>query len=308
MTANHASSTYNDRAYRDESDYALLRQLLVRLFADGGFPVQCTIGDLDWWRCQSDDPVQEIATAHLWFTPEGELAGFAWPIDDEVDIFAHPTHKALEDIMIGWAEDRRLRQQRDGAPVTFQVQTFDSDTTRQAILRQRGYAYERPLIVYRQRLIDAAPRPAPLPDGYAIRLLDAERDVAQRVNAHRDAFAPSEMTEARYRYAMSSPTYRPDLDLVVADGNDDVAAFTTIWLDADNRLGVFEPVGCHAAHRRRGLARAVITEGLRRLHGLGARRAIIGSYLDNDASNQLYESLGFGDAEPTSCWSRPLPA
>lgn len=306
MTANHASSTYNDRAYRDESDYALLRRFLVRLFADGGFPVQCTIGDLDWWRCQSDDPDQEIATAHLWFTLSGDLAGFAWPIDDEVDVFAHPTHKALEDVMIAWAENRRLRQQVDGAPVTFQVQTFDSDTARQAILEQRGYAYERPLIVYRQRLIDAAPDPAPLPDGYTIRLLDGDQDVAQRVAAHRDAFAPSEMTEARYRYAMASPTYRPGLDLVVADTSDDVAAFTTIWLDADNKLGVFEPVGCHAAHRRRGLARAVITDGLRRLHDLGANRAIIGSYQSNEVSNALYESLGFGDAATTSCWTRSL--
>ena len=302
------ASSYTARAYRDEADYALLRRFLVRLFADGGFPVQCTIGDLDWWRCQSDDPDQEIATAHLWFTSSGDLAGFAWPVEDEVDIFAHPTHKDLEDTMIAWAEERRLRQQTDGAAVTFQVQTFDSDTARQAILKQRGYAYERPLIVYRQRLIEAAPEPAPLPDGYAIRLLNAEHDVARRVAAHRDAFAPSEMTEARYRYAMNSPTYRPDLDLVVADANDHIAAFTTIWLDADNRLGVFEPVGCHTDHQRRGLARAAITDGLRRLHGLGARRAIIGSYQENAVSNRLYESLGFADTAPTSCWTRPLSA
>lgn len=300
------ASAYTARAYRDEADYERLRRFLVRLFADDGFPVQCTIGDLDWWRSQSDDPDKEIATAHLWFTPAGDLAGFAWPVDDEVDIFAHPIHKALEDTMIAWAEERRLRQQTDGAAVTFQVQTFDSDTARRAILEQRGYVYDCPHIVYRQRSIDAPPTPMPLPAGYTIRPMDGERDVAGRVAAHRDAFAPSEMTEARYRYAMASPTYRPDLDLVVADANDDIAAFTTVWLDADNRFGVFEPVGCHAAHRRRGLARAVITEGLRRLHGLGARRAIIGSDLDNEVSNRLYESLGFGDAAPTSCWTRQL--
>ncbi len=302
------SSAYTARAYRDEADYALLRRFLVRLFADDGFPVQCTIGDLDWWRCQSDDPDQEIATAHLWFTSAGDLAGFAWPADDEVDIFAQAAHKELEDTMIAWAEERRLRQQTGGAAVTFQVQTFDSDTARQAILKRRGYAYDGSNIVYRQRSIDAPPPPTPLPAGYTIRLMDGERDMAQRIAAHRDAFAPSKMTEARYRYAMASPTYRADLDLVVADANDDVAAFTTIWLDDNNRLGVFEPVGCHADHRRRGLARAVITDGLRRLHGLGARHAIIGSDMDNEVANPLYESLGFGDDATTSCWTRSLSA
>lgn len=300
------AAAYTERAYRDEADYALLRRFLVRLFAGGGFPVQCTIGDLDWWRCQSDDPDQEIATARLWFTSAGDLAGFAWPVDDEVDIFALPAHKDLEDTMIAWAEESRLRRQTDGAAVTFQVQSFDSDAARQAILKRRGYVYDSPHIVYRQRSIDAPPPPTALPAGYTIRLMDGEHDIAGRVAAHRDAFAPSKMTEARYRYAMASPTYRPDLDLIVADANDDVAAFTTIWLDAENRFGVFEPVGCHAAHRRQGLARAVITDGLRRLHDLGADRAIIGSDHDNEGSNRLYESLGFGDAAPTSCWTRSL--
>jgi len=46
---------------------------------------------------------------------------------------------------------------------------------------------------------------------------------------------------------------------------DQITAFCTIWFDDVTRSAYFEPVATVPAHQRRGLGKAVITEGLRRL-------------------------------------------
>ena len=46
-----------------------------------------------------------------------------------------------------------------------------------------------------------------------------------------------------------------------------------VWLDSDNKAGLFEPVACLPDYRRRGLSRAMVVEGLRRLKALGAESA-----------------------------------
>src|SRR5207248_840451 len=107
------------------------------------------------------------------------------------------------------------------------------------------------------------PVPVP-PPGYALRHVRGEADLERRVAVHRDAFAPSRMTVAKHRAVMGAPTYRPELDLVAVAPDGSFAAYCIAWFDAANRLGVFEPVGCHSAHRRLGLATAVMREGLRR--------------------------------------------
>lgn len=38
------------RPYAGEEDYARMRALLTDIYATGGPPVYCTVGDLDWWR------------------------------------------------------------------------------------------------------------------------------------------------------------------------------------------------------------------------------------------------------------------
>ena len=44
----------------------------------------------------------------------------------------------------------------------------------------------------------------------------------------------------------------------------ELAAFCTVWVDPETRTAVFEPVGTHPNHQKRGLGKAVMTEGLRR--------------------------------------------
>jgi ribosomal protein S18 acetylase RimI-like enzyme len=58
-------------------------------------------------------------------------------------------------------------------------------------------------------------------------------------------------------------------------------------------VGLFEPVGTHPDFRRRGLARAVMTEGMRRMQTRGMESALVMTASGNEVSKALYQALGF---------------
>ena len=91
--------------------------------------------------------------------------------------------------------------------------------------------------------------------------------------------------------------YDPSLDLVVEAADGVFAACTICWVDPVNRIGVFEPVGVRSAFRRRGLARGLTLEGLRRLRERGMRTAHVATADFNHPARATYESCGFAVIE-----------
>ncbi len=71
------------------------------------------------------------------------------------------------------------------------------------------------------------------------------------------------------------------------------ASACTIWLDPLNAVGLFEPVGTHPDFQGKGLGKAVMAEGMRRVKAAGMRRAIMGFDPTNAAALALYTSMGF---------------
>ncbi len=68
------------------------------------------------------------------------------------------------------------------------------------------------------------------------------------------------MTAEKHRAVMAGATYDLDLDLLVVAPDGSLAGFTIVWLDQANHIGVFEPLGVHPAHQRRGLGKALLLE------------------------------------------------
>ena len=290
--------------YAGEADYARMRKLLFATYRDGGEPVYCTVGDLDWWRFTNGDPdaVRDVA---LWSQGD-DVVGWAWPQGNQVDMVSHPQQRAVEDAMLAWAEDRLREQVTGDEPAKIRVWSDVGDAARNAILQQRGYQRTDEFFVYHSyALSQHVPAPC-LPPGYTLRHVAGEDDLEQRVAVHRDAFAPSKMTIAKHRAVMQSPTYRPDLDLVVVAPDGSFAAYCIVWFDAENRMGLFEPVGCHSAHRRRGLGMAVLHEGMRRLQQLGAQTASVLSLRDDSAGALLYRAAGFHEVDRNYAWEKLL--
>lgn len=109
-----------------------------------------------------------------------------------------------------------------------------------------------------QQVIDLAAVTVPDVEGYVFRHVDRGA-AAARAACHHAAWsdtAPSGMTARMYEWLMATPYYDPALDWVaVASGSGEMAASCNVWRSGN--VALVEPVGCAAAHRRRGLGGGV---------------------------------------------------
>lgn len=153
------------------------------------------------------------------------------------------------------------------------------------------------------------PRPiVELPDGYTLRttrpddVADCQR-IADLLNA---AFVRTFHSATEYQnLARRARCFRGDLDLVVVAPDHSFAAYVGVPYDETNRWGIFEPVCTHPDHLRRGLARALMNEGLLRLWGLGATDASVDTG-DMVAANAFYTAMGFTEAYRGFSWRKML--
>lgn len=104
-------------------------------------------------------------------------------------------------------------------------------------------------------------------------------------------------------FTAHSPSFRHDLDLVAEAHDASFAACVGVTCDPANRRGIFEPVCTHPLHRRRGLAQALMLEGVQRLKALGATDAYVDTG-DAVPANSLYDAVGFSEAYHGCIWRK----
>jgi predicted N-acetyltransferase YhbS len=297
---------YTMRLYQGEADYAGMRALLQASYPLTVPPLNPTVGDLDWWRATTNDP-QVLDKVRLWFDQSETVVAGTWPSKSQVEVLIDPHHRVLEPAILAQAEaDYRGALQAETVSGPFSYWSLESDPLRNALLTEQGYTRtDAYLALHTFPLPQALSAPA-LPPGYTIRQVRDESDLEARVNAHRAAFHPSRMTVEKHRAVRATPTYRSELDLVVVTPEGEFAAYTIVWWDEVNAMGIFEPVGCPPDYQRRGLARAVMTEGLHRLQALGARVAHVNSWREDSAGAGLYRAIGFEVLGRIFEWTKTL--
>jgi GNAT superfamily N-acetyltransferase len=124
---------------------------------------------------------------------------------------------------------------------------------------------------------------ADLPAGFA--LVDRDRtDVGPHPMRRRNG----EAVGARLQ---ECSLYDPGLDLAVETADGQVAGYALFWFDPVTEVGLVEPMRVEDEFQRRGLARALLTEGLDRLAERGARRMKVG--FGSAAARGLYLGAGF---------------
>jgi mycothiol synthase len=106
-------------------------------------------------------------------------------------------------------------------------------------------------------------------------------------------------------FTRHAPSFLRETDLVAVASDGMVAAYAAVCWDRRNRNAIFEPVCTHPDHRRRGLARALMLEGMRRAFELGALTIEVGTG-DADPANSLYASLPFTDERRARLWAKDL--
>ncbi|UCG24789.1 MAG: GNAT family N-acetyltransferase [Chloroflexota bacterium] len=259
-------------------------------------------GDPDWCK-----------NSQLWPRPSGQPAAVAHPDSPGYPaLLVHPDYRRLEPEMIAWAEEHLSRPLPEGKLLEegkseIQFYVYDYDAQRQRLLADRGYQKMtsggtiRRLRFGQQSLA----RPA-LAAGYRLRTTDPEDDadaqqIADLLNA---AFNRDFHNATEYQnFARQAPSFQPDLDLVAITPDGAFAAYVGIPYDQANQLGIFEPVCTHPDHRQKGLARALMREGLLRLSALGAHYAMVDTG-DMIPANRLYDAIGFGEVHQGAYWRK----
>jgi len=281
--------------FNGRADLLRMCDFLVAAHAISPRPGYWHIGDLIWGIYQNTvfDPYRSI---RLWEGQGGELLGFAWLEEpDGVNIQVHPRLRGdgtVEEQMLAWAiAQGPLRP----TPATAEIwaKACDTDAPLRALLERHGFVRDEDHSLLLQRsLLPPSPEPA-LPPGWVVRHVGDEAEWPARVELHREVWHPSRVTLEAYRRLRSAPVYLPELDLVAVAPDGEFAAYCICWLDSQNRVGEFEPVGTRPAFRGQGIGKVVMLEGLRRLRALGAETALVVSWGANEAARRLYEAVGF---------------
>jgi mycothiol synthase len=242
----------------------------------------------------------------LWEAASGEL--LAWAVMQTpfwaIDYACHPAASAeLHRQILDWT-DRRAAEILDtpnGRPAWF-VNVLIDQIERQRDLESAGFACQADVgedswsKVFMQRAAQLSLPICPPPGGFTLRPLAGESEVTAYVDLQRAVFESRNMTVEWRARTLNLPEHIPDIDLVAAAPDGRLAAFCICWFNpniAGEACGQVEPLGVHPDFRKLGLGRAILSEGLRRLHQHGAKQVFVETDNTRDAALQLYQSAGF---------------
>ncbi len=260
------------------------------------------IGDFYWAMRPGLEFVAE-RDIRLW-SDGHKVAAFAWfdGFDSGDYVVSGDAPDAIELDAIAWLEDGHRRY----APSEpFGIGVMDDDGERRSVLEERGYRRADAGDVRFWQRIDPS-FDAPMPDGFRVNAVRGADDIERRVYVQHNSFESSTATPDVWRALAELPGYRRDLDLVVIAPDGTGAAGCTIWYDEANRAGEFEPVGTSRAFQRRGIGKALLAEGLRRLYAFGAEEAIVRTNITNAPAIALYRSAGFHLTATQHRWEKGL--
>ena len=302
------------RPYQTEEDFWRMREFLRQVFLlNQQRERSWHVARLDyarWHSCLNCAQVRLEEVAFLWET-DGQVIAFLVPDGGhgEAHLCVHPDLRTfeLEEEMLAVAEGRLAAVQPNGS-ARLVVWSPEQDILRRELLTQHGYVKGNQPEYQWRRQLDARIEVVPTPLGYTIRSLGDGLELLERCYASGLGFHEGDITvavdnrndPAWYRNIQTAPLYRRDLDLVAIAPDGAIAAFCTIWFDDVTRSAYFEPVATVPAHQRRGLGKAIMTEGLQRLQRMGTTTAFVSGY--SPQANALYQSVMGADFELYEPW------
>lgn len=293
-----------------DADAMRLRQLLIDTYALMGreFIWETRRWEGSYW-CVSDteraDPNWGART-HLWENEAEEIVGAAVPDGPgDLALQIHPDYRVLEDDLLDWAEEH-IANTNDSGQRQLVTWAFDWDTDRWARLTRRGYTPRSGECFHHRRrnVIDPVPD-VPLAEGYIIRSVqNTNADIERWVACSNITFGQSYAPEMHRNFQLYSPSHNYDLHLVAEAPDGAFAAFAGLTVEEANRYATFEPVGTHPNHRRMGLARAVMFEGIRRLQALGTADVVYVANWGPADAGSLYAAIGLEHYATQTAWEK----
>ena len=137
----------------------------------------------------------------------------------------------------------------------------------------------------------------------AVRPVDGETDVADRVAVQRASFEGSTFTVNAWHRMAATRAYDPALDLLARDTDGQPVAAATAWAAGPGRCGILEPMGTHRAARGRGHGRRVVLAALARA---GASGVTVHTPASNSGAVATYVSCGLRPLQSTEALVRGI--
>ncbi len=252
-------------------------------------------GDAQWWLFYICADMDWQSGVHL-LRENGKLLGWVLllPEENSLDVYVQPELRGtpVEHELFAWAAEQCAAL--EFADVSW---VAEDDSARMDWLTARGFTRRESYSVLLQCDLNEPPNPPALPQGFTLRTSrGTQEDARLRSVASYAAFESNRGFEeyvARTWTFMQSPVYAPEHELFVIAPGGEAASFCILWTDALNQVGHFEPVGTHLDFERRGLGRAIMLDGLRRLQAEGMKTATLSTGGGNAPALRLYESVGF---------------
>lgn len=272
--------------------------LLQRIRSDHPTAGLWEAADLQWsWRNErSTDDVPQL----FWFDDAGAPRAAVITTDTPYGFTFDPV--VMPDVSPDWLSHVVERGLEHAAGCGIDVVELEVDRVAgemRELLSDRGFAIKEDGAIEAWIAAEVIPQVSALPDGY--RLSSRAENMQRR---HHMASSERNHPDPEERLRQTS-LYRPDLDLVVYDSSNAVAAYGLFWYDSVSATGLVEPMRTEDDHQKRGLARHVLTSGLDLLVSAGAERVKIVYDPNNPASSHLYLDAGFVPHRHTDIFSGP---
>ncbi len=311
--------TLNMRPFKDSDDYWKIRDFLrqVMLLNDRR-EFSWPVARWDYWYWFANPDLEKMSLEECIFIWEDSKDSIAAVLNPEGHgqgfLQISPQHRSIKLVeeMLSTAEKHLARLEEKGQR-SLEIYIDSQDDLLKEMLGRHGF--QRVTRPGEQEFQHRRALTSPLPermtvDGYTLRAMGGGLELLERCYASGLGFHDDDIQVARrnrdnpvwYHHIQSAPLYRRDLDLVAVATDGSVASFCTIWFDDVTRTAYFEPVATVAAHRRRGLGKALLIEGLHRLKEMDCLVAFVGGY--SERANALYFSVMGEEYDVSEPWEK----
>jgi len=265
----------------------------------------------NWVPPRFENSAKEMASGtHLWMEKsnkiDSRIIAMATP-EKKFRYFmqVHPDYVFLEKEIIEWIE-KKCKSLSSGEPFTISIVVLDGNPSKEKRLDESGFEKGEVYSIPKTRKLGIPNPDFPVPDGYYIRSVDPEKDFDELASAIRIVFGHGEWFTRDILVRLSKASfYRRDLDLLALDHSDQIVSFCTFRYDPPSGVVELEPMGTLPEHRRRGLGKALICEGLRRLEKYNPALLFLEA-ANNLAAKRLYSITGFEGDKPYVFWNKRI--
>lgn len=298
---------YTIHPYQSRNDLYEIGSLIRRAYAaDKYFNT--------WSFCMFDIWAQRrVADAEVFHAPEWQQHFRLWRDESGMlvaAVFAHenhrlrknpekyaliidPDHKQLAEDLLDWTESN----------IAPEIEIMQSNATLNQLVQSRGYTCSNDFMIVREkRLTDTPCEPVNLAQGYSIVILD-ESEWQNYFRAVHAVFNMMDSVEA-FSSIRQAPSNIHELHLNVVDAQNQIAAFCSVWLDHENNIAEFEPVGTVPQLQKRGLGAALLAHACNRLRKMNCTYVKVESWSESLGANKLYSACGLIEKDRIYSWKK----